>query len=232
MAFLRGPSIVKDGLVLYLDVANQKSYPGSGTTWNDVSGNSNNGTLTNGPTFDTGSGGSIVFDGSNDFIQTNLNGLELGISDTNFSGEIWIKKNEGFPVSNLQGHMGFGSSGNGFNIKNSNKYFIDTYDINNIRQICDFHSTTFFTQYQYTWLLLTFTFSENIIKTYSNGIYYSSITITGGLQTIQDKDFSIANGYGYYRTFGNISACKLYNRALTTQEILQNYNATKSRYGL
>ena len=64
MAFSRGPSIVTNGLVLALDAANHKSYPGSGTTWFDLSGNSHDGTLTGGPTFNSDNGGSIVFDGT------------------------------------------------------------------------------------------------------------------------------------------------------------------------
>ena len=65
MAFFRGPNIVTDELVLALDAASPRSYPGSGTVWNDLVG-SNNGTLTNNPTFDSGNGGSIVFDGTDD----------------------------------------------------------------------------------------------------------------------------------------------------------------------
>ena len=65
------PLIVTDGLVMYLDAANPKSYPGTGTTWTDISRNNNNGTLTNGPTFSSANLGSIVFDGSNDAIQLN-----------------------------------------------------------------------------------------------------------------------------------------------------------------
>ena len=68
MAFSYSPKIVTDGLVLYLDAANNRSYPGSGTTWTDLSRGGNNGTLTNGPTFNGANGGSIVFDGTNDFI--------------------------------------------------------------------------------------------------------------------------------------------------------------------
>ena len=63
-----GPRIVSNGLVLCLDAANKRSYPGTGTTWTDLSGNSNNGTLTNGPTFSAGNMGSILFDGTNDYV--------------------------------------------------------------------------------------------------------------------------------------------------------------------
>ena len=64
------PRIITDGLVLCLDAANRQSYPGSGTVWTDLAG-SNNGTLTNGPTFSSANGGSIVFDGVDDFIELN-----------------------------------------------------------------------------------------------------------------------------------------------------------------
>ena len=66
MALSHSPKIVTDGLVLCLDAGDRKSYSGSGTTWTDRSGEGNNGTLVNGPTFDSGNGGSIYFDGGND----------------------------------------------------------------------------------------------------------------------------------------------------------------------
>ena len=72
-------NIVTNGLVLNLDAANPRSYPPAynGTTWFDLSGNSNNGTLTNGPTYNTGSGGSIVFDGVDDYGSFIINFLSL-----------------------------------------------------------------------------------------------------------------------------------------------------------
>ena len=72
MSSIYNPHIVTDGLVLALDAGNTKSYPGSGTTWTDTVGG-NTGTLTNGPTYSSGDGGSIVFDGSNDYIQLSTN---------------------------------------------------------------------------------------------------------------------------------------------------------------
>ena len=77
-------NIVKDGLVLDLDAAKKDSYPGTGTAWNDISGNRNNGTLTNGPTFNSSNGGSIVFDGTNDYINT-VTATSLGIKSAKAS---------------------------------------------------------------------------------------------------------------------------------------------------
>ena len=67
MSLSHSPLIVRDGLVLCLDAANPRSYPKSGTTWSDLAG-ANNGTLTNGPTFDADDKGGIVFDGTNDYV--------------------------------------------------------------------------------------------------------------------------------------------------------------------
>jgi hypothetical protein len=78
--------IVSNCLVLSLDAAKRDSYPGTGTTWNDISGNRNNGTLTNGPTFNSGNGGSIVFDGTNDYVQTNYDAAL-----TDFTACVWFK---------------------------------------------------------------------------------------------------------------------------------------------
>ena len=70
MAIFYNPRTITDGLVLCLDAANRKSYPGSGTTWTDLSGRGNTGTLTNGPTYSSANGGSIVFDGTDDIVNT------------------------------------------------------------------------------------------------------------------------------------------------------------------
>ncbi len=85
-----GPNIITNGLILELDAANRKSYPGSGTTWTDLSGNGNTGTLTNGPTFSSANGGSIVFDGVDDYVNCG-NASSLNFERTNsFSFCFWI----------------------------------------------------------------------------------------------------------------------------------------------
>ena len=83
-----GPKIVTSGLVLCLDAANKRSYPGTGTTWTDLSGNSNNGTLTNGPTFSAGNQGSIVFDGTNDYAYQSL---FTNAITTTLTFDVWVK---------------------------------------------------------------------------------------------------------------------------------------------
>ena len=88
MGAAAGPNVVEDGLVLALDAGNTKSYPGSGTTWTDLSGKDNNGTLTDGPTFNSANGGSIVFDGTNDQINCgSSDDFAFGTGD--FTIEFW-----------------------------------------------------------------------------------------------------------------------------------------------
>ena len=89
MGIFRGPNIVRSGLVLALDAADKNSYPGTGTTWKDLSGNSYNGTLTNGPTFNSNNRGSIVFDGVDD--QIDLGNLDIVGGATAATWEVWFK---------------------------------------------------------------------------------------------------------------------------------------------
>ena len=85
-----GPSIITQGLVLALDAADRNSYPGTGTAWTDLSGNGNNGTLTNGPTYNSANGGSIVFDGSNDYVNFSYNS-SLNIGGLNITLSSWVR---------------------------------------------------------------------------------------------------------------------------------------------
>jgi hypothetical protein len=88
MSAIGGPATVTSGLVLELDAGNIKSYPTTGTTWFDKSGNARNGTLTNGPTFNTGSLGSIVFDGVDDYVSL---GTFNGLGSTNRTISVWFR---------------------------------------------------------------------------------------------------------------------------------------------
>jgi len=101
MSIKDGPKIVTDGLILALDAGNRFSYPGSGTTWSDLSGNGYNGTLINGPTF---SNGAIVFDGTDDYVLINNGFTNLFKNKSYWSTSIWIKVvawgsgNDSYPV--------------------------------------------------------------------------------------------------------------------------------------
>ena len=98
------PKIITTNLTSYLDAANPSSYPGSGTTWTDLSGNNNNFILTNGPTYDNRNGGSISFDGTDDYLLNNSLVLNY---NANFTIQFW------FNTNSLGGVNGYGLFFNG-----------------------------------------------------------------------------------------------------------------------
>ena len=216
------PDIVTDGLVLNLDAANGSSYPASGTTWTDLSGNGNNGTLTNGPTFDPISGGSIVFDGTNDYVS--LSNVQPGTND--FTISVWVYKNNNtsndyvwdFGANGGTLSSGTSVSGYGFRYYNttlgtsSNMYTQGT--IPNVSE----------------WYEVTITRNSGTSTMYVNG---QSITSSSGdTHNISSTTLYIGRyggGTGYEHD-GRISNFKIYNRALSESEVAQNYNALAPRY--
>ena len=115
MAFNYSPKVVTDGLVLYLDAANPNSYASGSTSWNDISRGGNNGTLFNGPTFNAGNGGSILFDGIDDFIQCTGS---LTVTSATFVS--WIKRN-GNQVTTAGILFSRGTNTTGMNFLSSNQ---------------------------------------------------------------------------------------------------------------
>jgi hypothetical protein len=215
-----GPNIITDGLVLALDAANVKSYPTAGTTWNDLSRGGNNGTLTNGPTFDGGNGGSIVFDGVNDVV--NLQNSTFTqfphTSPWTFSitGKI-ISQNTTFPGFIIKGSAG-GSGVLFFYTSFTPNFYIK----HNNSQPGISVSTT---------LPFVVTWSHNgsgTTKIYLNGKY-----VTNG-PTMVNTDTTNNLMLGRGDAFGNVSIYNVlkYNKQLTDSEVLQNYKATKTRFGL
>ena len=230
MGFSRGPKLVTDGLLLYLDTANVKSYPGSGTTWSDLSGNGNNGSLINGPTFDNSNNGSIVFDGIDDFVQTSAS---IGASITgNFTFNIWAIR-DGNSSSVIGGLIG--------NLWHTEFTGANIYLRNNDTQI-DVQTADGTTRTSYVltspisnrnWTNYTLVNSEGLVTTYVNGVLLDSRNRT--ISPSLTKPVTIGKWAGSFSSYilnGKISNSQVYNRALTAEEVLQNYNATKSRYGL
>jgi hypothetical protein len=220
-----GPVIVRNGLVLYLDAANRKSYPTTGTAWADLSGNSNNGTLTNGPTYNSENGGSIVFDGINDYTivthNTNLNAsLAMTLS-------VWIRITSF--VANMaifgKGTQVIGSGGYDFRIDSNNQLNLVKYNI--VDQTITL-SNALITN---TWYNIVAVQSSTKVDYYVNGNNVGTFSNASAYQT-NTAEFRIARDRTTTYTPSNISNIMFYNRTLTVVEILQNYNATKSRYNL
>lgn len=221
MGFYRGPNIVRNGLVLCLDAASRRSYPGSGTTWTDLSGLNNNGTLTNGPTFNSANGGSIVFDGTNDYVTFST------ITSTIYTIDFW------YIMGGNDGTYGyFASSGdNGFAISEGGVvsglvygqfYYWNGISINVLGNI---PSTT-----NWNHVSTVINTSTNNIQVYGNTNLLSDTTVTSMSTSVSNIGRYIQANINFLK--GNLASYKIYNRALSATEVLQNYNATKSRFNL
>jgi Concanavalin A-like lectin/glucanases superfamily len=221
---IHGPQpIVTNGLVLALDAANKKSYSGSGTTWTDLSGNGNNGTLTNGPTFSSDNGGSIVFDGIDDYVDI---GIKSTLQPQSLSVSLWFKVSS-YPVSNAQivrsRGYGWGIQLNG-SLLSSSLYTSTSNQINSSGTVIplNIYNHCLFTYSNSTFCMYLNGFQIYTTTSPTNTIYYSGGYIAIG----RDADSS-----GSYFN-GNVSNAQIYNRALSSTEVLQNYNSQKTRFNL
>ncbi len=233
MATFGGSNIVKNGLVLHLDAANQKSYRSGGTTWFDLSGQNNHGTLTNGPTFNSSNGGSIVFDGVNDYSNHGSTPALTGIINLSVNAWVYVVNtgscyyvsryynttvNNGWILSSggtSANQIAFGFDGR----ESSAGYFFiasnRTYSVNN-------------------WYYVSATKSSNNWSLYINGLF--STSSLNGLGTVPYSVNNLQVG-ALIATFqeynkNRVSQVQIYNRALSASEVLQNYNATKGRFNL
>jgi hypothetical protein len=213
-----GPNISEDGLVLILDAANVKSYPGSGTTWNDVSGNSNSGSLINGPTFDGGNLGSIVFDGSNDYVQTNINSSFTAMTLMGF-----IKRN-GAQVDYAGIFSNRATSVTGIFYFTNNLGYV----WNNAVNTYTFNSNLLVPNN--TWCMVAMSVTSTAATLYVNTSSATN-TVSHTSTTIDDLKLG-QDDFGSRFMNGNIANVMMYNRALSANEILQNFNATRSRFGV
>jgi len=241
MAGFTGASpIVTDGLIFAVDAANYESYPGSGTTWKDLSGNSNDGTLTNGPTFDSGNGGSIVFDGSDDYVNfsnpSDLNTLTL----------------DGITVSCWVNPTTTGDSGTGrifakrllfngwlFFMDATNTIGVQVLEATGNRIFQSRGADNYITLSSWNHVAFTYSYnSGNPIKLYVDGseINYSSQDTSNSYAPTSDLSAPLIMGdtaEGYTRSFnGSMNCGMIYNRVLSSTEITQNYNSLKSRFNL
>jgi len=230
MALLHSPRIVTNGLVLCLDAANRKSYPGSGTVWRDLAG-SNNGTLTNGPTFNGSNRGSIFFDGVDDYVSLPISNslqntsytmfgfLKSNVSIQNGSSERYLFYFRGTTTGSNRFGVLFGLSSNvganngGLNLIIGNGGWNG---YSSSRRSWDSN----------TWYNIAVTQNGTTYIMYVNGVQINTGTaVIPQFSGITNNDLGILWN-------GNIVEGLVYNRALTPAEILQNYNAIKGRYNL
>lgn len=254
MGIAGGPDMIQNGLVLSLDAADRNSYPGSGTTWFDLSGNGWNGGLQNGISFSNTNGGSFSFDGTDDTVTTSFPLTSLPAL-SNFSIDCWMKI-PSYPTAaspNVYGsttktgvlvgatyycgtaiYWTGNASGTAFSVFG----YIRGADAQ--RSTSTYAVTSLNTYYYFT---IVNNYSASTFALYVNGALYSSVT--GPTQEYNPSLTPSAGNIGICRaqvdgggtanyTYLNctVASSRIYNRALTATEVSQNYNSTKTRFGL
>jgi hypothetical protein len=230
----RDIEVVTSGLVLYLDAGDSNSYPGSGTDWYDLSNSGINGTLVNGPTYDSGDGGSIVFDGNDDYV--NLGTIATSSPLQLASGltiSFWLVQDGlGDDFQRVIDKSNAGRAANGWAV-----YFLTgatgvlTLAYNGTDGVINSTSSTSTVNWQ-NWSITWDSTSGGWVW-YLNGSADSSGSTTYGIPTVQTTarigTWNHSTGREYK---GKIASCLIYSRALTASEITQNYDALKGRFGL
>jgi hypothetical protein len=230
-----GPGLITNGLVLYLDAANPASYISGSLNWNDLSRNNSSGSLINGPTFNTGSGGSIVFNGSNNYVDFG----NLGTIGNNQTVEVWFNSTSVVNYKNIldMNYLTYSpTTGNvGPRLEQQTNGYLTWYWSGNTTDNNTRNSAIVTTNLIVnTWYQAVFTLTSGAFILYLNGTQTNSGTSPQGYITTYG---SVNLGRGFVldssRYFtGSESILRIYNRTLTTDEVLQNYNAQKSRFGL
>ena len=223
-------NIVTSGLVLNLDAGNTASYPGTGTTWTDLSGNGNNGTLVNGVGYNFANGGSLTFNGTNQNINVGDNNIFKIPSQLTLEATFRISSYVGW-----SGIIGKSNSAKGvyaMQLANSVNKIRFSYNI--------FAPWTNFVDGNYTlitnqWTHSVITYDGLNVRMYINSVLDRTVNI-GNI------NFDTASGYpvsigqdppGTNELFnGNISSTRIYNRVLSDVEVQQNFNAIRARYRL
>jgi hypothetical protein len=221
LAVQYNPRIITDSLVLCLDAANPKSYGGSGITWRDLSGRGNTGTLVNGVGYVGTNGGSLSFDGVNDYANLGTQSNLTGITNITVCG--WSQ-----------------GSGTGFII---NRYYNTTSDNGWILSVGGVggrkNASTFinvpsnYSPSLNEWVYTVGVISGDVWSVYVNGTIRNSVTAGDGT-TVFANNVMYMGAVPQFSLYSNIKIpqVSIYNRALSASEVKQNYNATKSRYGL
>ena len=227
-------NILTRGLTMHLDASSPESYPGSGTTWSDMV-NSYNGSLTNGAAYSSTGGGSIYFDGSNDYVGfSGTGGVPSGLSTATMA--MWVnlsrKSGGGQQFQQVAGWRDDVDSDFFFLLLDSSGATVTTearirtsggtvYDIN-----------ADFTSYLGNWVYVAFVVDTNRTDLYLNGSLVGSNTNKAGSFAGSGELRIGQNLGGNFQTLGNVSNFTFYSRALAIAEVRQNFNVQRSRFGI
>ena len=225
MGLGHSPAIVSEGLVFYFDPINTRSYAGTGLTGFNLIDTSINGSFLNGPVYDTANKGSIYFDGVDDYIDFGSSTI-FKLLD-NFTLSTWVKSSV-YGDRAILGNFGPSTDYSGFNlnIQPSNKFAFLTGSAATATYL--YSNDTFALN---TWYHLTAVRQNGTNYLYVNGVVQSSTNTQ--VVKYSNQNFYFAKWYsnltGFYHN-GQIASASFYNRALSSTEVLQNYNATKKRF--
>lgn len=213
------PSIVTNGIVMNLDAGFVSSYPKTGTTWKDLSGNGYNGTLVNGPTYNTDGGGSISFDGTDDYVSLPINS---SFNTSSITFEIWAN------LSSTPSRQILMVNWQGISLEVNANRSVVMYNYSSGGQLGAATSASIFNWGSWTHFIGVYDNSSQSLKTYINGVLQAtrpdtpSTIYSVGVHKIAGTDYSLG-------IFGNVATARHYNRALTNNEVLQNYYAGLQR---
>ena len=226
MAVGYNPSVVSDGLVFYLDAANTRCYSGSGLTANGLVGGIG-ATLINGVGFTSINNGAFTFDGTNDYIAVNGSNFPLGSSARTLG--IWFYTKSSTWSGNVNNLFWYGTQSG----RQSFGVDFDTYPLMEFFSWADDINWNT-TGPQVGWRNVQITYDGNVaLRVYEAGILVTTKTFGSTLNTVLSSNVQIGAITGLNGYFdSNISQVTMYNRALSEQEILQNFNATRFRYGV
>ena len=218
----RGNMVANTGApVMCLDAGSKLSYPGSGTTWTDLSGNGNTGTLTNGPTFDSANGGSIVFNGSNYVSAPDASSLAFGSGSCTLVSIFRTTDADGSPLSKRTA-IGTGPQNyihrTHFYADGGGTAGVDTAQVvnNNAWHIC----------------VSVYNRPSGVLQLYVNGVF--SVSVAFGATNLTDTA-QVRIGYSHFVDgwlIGSVALALMYNRALSAAEITTNFELTRGRYGI
>lgn len=232
MAQNYGPKIVTNGLILSLDAADKNSYPGSGTTWFDTSGRGNNVVLLNGPSFLTNNFGVLSFDGTDDQAYTSQTINFAG----NFTLGMWVKVSRwadpscpcgGAMAALLQGADGYWNMW-GLETNSGGPYFFTYYNTSYGGISLGFNAGGLLNQ----WMYLTVTYVNlGTCVSYLNGVAQGSGISPGTINPNVNMYINARSQHcGFCYSQNQTSRIEVYNRALSSTEVLQNYLAIKNRF--
>ena len=225
-----------NGLVINLDAGNANSYPGTGTTWFDLA-SGNNGTLVNGPTYDTTNGGSLYFDGTNKYTDISYTKINITNKLTISSWVYFLSQPSTTGNPNIVDKWDWPNNKRSFHIGTENGYLATSISYDGLfdnRIVCSDNSSIVLNQ----WINITMTYDGRTLKLYKNGSLIQSSSFSQDRNIFSDITTNIFLGRsrgteGSSRHLNaRISGVQIYSNSLTATEILNNFNSTRGRFGL